>query len=298
MQLGHAVEHDALPRLGALRVLVGREAHRTVDQAGQQGALPDVQVAGRLAEVEARRGLHPVAAVAEVGEVEVHEQDLVLGELLLQLARAKGLEDLAAQGLLAGGEHELGELLGDRAAALSHAQVPQVGEHGPGCRPVIDAAMAVEGPVLRGDQGLLEEVGQVLGATHVEGPLAGELPDEPAGGVEDAGGDGLDAELGGHVGDLEDLVAGEEVLLPVGDRDVEVVLVHLADDGALQAAVGPPAPEEHGRGDERPQEQEAEGGEEGAHGVVREARARPRRPPSRWCGPRPAGPRPPGRRTS
>ena len=53
--------------------------------------------------------------------IEIHLQDLVLGEFTFDLARAEGLEDLAAESLPARGEHHLGQLLGDGAAALGLA---------------------------------------------------------------------------------------------------------------------------------------------------------------------------------
>ena len=85
-------------------------------------ASSSVQLLVRLLEVEPRRRLDAVGAVARVHLVAVDREDLFLGVALLDLDREDGLADLALERLLVG-EAELllevaRELLRQRAGAL------------------------------------------------------------------------------------------------------------------------------------------------------------------------------------
>ncbi len=93
----HLPQHVALAGLGGVRVLARREALRALRQPGQQRRLGEVDVAHRLAEVVARRLLAAVAAVPVVDLVQVEREDLLLRQLLRQLARQDDLLHLAAQ---------------------------------------------------------------------------------------------------------------------------------------------------------------------------------------------------------
>ena len=88
--------------------------------------------------------------------IEVKRQDLVLGEATLDLEGQRRLSDLAFQGVRAPHEHPLDELLGDRAGALLHALVGQIGDR---CRDdawEVDPLMGVELPVFERDGGVDE----------------------------------------------------------------------------------------------------------------------------------------------
>ncbi len=81
-------------------------------------ASSSVDVLRGLAEVEPRRGLDAVDAVAEVHLVAVEREDLALGVALLDLDREDRFLDLAFRGLVVGQEQLARELLGERARAV------------------------------------------------------------------------------------------------------------------------------------------------------------------------------------
>ena len=78
--------------VAAGRVVLRRRLH----QAGDQRRFGHVEVARVLVEVALRGGLDAVALVPVVDLVQVHLQDLVLGELLVQLIGQDDLARLAA----------------------------------------------------------------------------------------------------------------------------------------------------------------------------------------------------------
>ena len=80
--------------------------------------LGDGQILGVFAEVEPRRRLDAVRAVAEVNLIRVELEDLILGEVLLDVDGEEGLVDLAAEILRRREEDLLGELLRQRRRAF------------------------------------------------------------------------------------------------------------------------------------------------------------------------------------
>src|SRR6185295_18400941 len=98
----------------------------------------------RLAEVIARGRLDAVIAVAEVHQVEIEGEDLLLAVVLLQLDGDERLLDLAPPSALAGEEEDAGELHADRRSALDHPAGAHVGEPGAQDAHGIDAAVAEE----------------------------------------------------------------------------------------------------------------------------------------------------------
>ena len=89
-------------------------------------------VPGRLAEVAPRRRVDAIGAGAEIDAVEVELEDLVLGKAELQPEREDHLLHLALEGALRREEQVLGELLGQRRAALHHAAGGEVDDRGAG----------------------------------------------------------------------------------------------------------------------------------------------------------------------
>ena len=106
----HARKHDVTSlhrRFG----VDGRVVHRGgVGDADQRGGLCDGQVVGVDGVVVVGCSLDAVAAVAVVDGVEVHHQDLVFGEYLLEVDGKLHLAHLALQG-------DVGHLVGDQGVA-------------------------------------------------------------------------------------------------------------------------------------------------------------------------------------
>jgi hypothetical protein len=123
-------------------------------QPRQQGRLGQGQLAGVDAEVQLRGGLDAVDPLAEVGDVEVVVEDLLLAERLLQLYGVPELLDLAARGLPgrlreARGVGVAGVVDEDVLDVLLRQRRPALGGPGAG---VVDQgaqrALQVDGPVL------------------------------------------------------------------------------------------------------------------------------------------------------
>src|SRR3954453_4901570 len=86
----HAIEHVGLPLLGPLGVPARIDAGGILRQAGEDGRLPQIDILDVLVEVVERGLLHAVMRPAEVDLVQVEEEDVVLGEIVLQ---ARGEQD-------------------------------------------------------------------------------------------------------------------------------------------------------------------------------------------------------------
>ena len=125
-----SVMKPASTRLSSTTLARARAAGRLMCGAYLVGALnrpasiaasARVDVARRLVEVEMRGAVDAEGAAAHIGAVEIELQDLVLGQPGLEPDREEGFLDLALDGALVVQEQVLGELLGDRRAAL-HAR--------------------------------------------------------------------------------------------------------------------------------------------------------------------------------
>src|SRR5438309_10829740 len=87
---------------------------RGLRDAGEEGRLAETEL-GRVSVVIAlRRGLDAISVVPEEGGVEVQLEDLVLGEVLLDLDGQHGFLNLPVDGRLVPDQPQLDELLGDR----------------------------------------------------------------------------------------------------------------------------------------------------------------------------------------
>ena len=189
----HLLQHVVGALVGLLRgvagvvVPAGIVAPGVADQARQAGALPQGQVIQVLAEVVLGGDLHAVAGTAHVDHVQVGLQDLLLGQVLLQLQGQVGLLHLALVVLVAVQKGQLHQLAGDGGRALSGAAQQVVHQRAADALQV-HAVMLVEAGVLDGDDGVDELLGNVLDL-HVDavfGPL--ELHDQVALAVVDEGG--------------------------------------------------------------------------------------------------------------
>ena len=101
----------------------------------------------------ARGGAQAIDAVAEIDARQIAREDLVLGQPAFQPEGDDHLLRLALQRPVRREEAGLGELLGQRAAALANAAGLHIGDHRPADRPRIDAPMAAEPAILDGDEG-------------------------------------------------------------------------------------------------------------------------------------------------
>jgi hypothetical protein len=135
-------------------VLAGVEAAGGADLARQRGRLGRGEVGGVHAEERVGGGGDAVGPVAEVDLVEVAAQEVGLAVALLEGGGVEDLADLAEHRPLAAGVVELGQLLGDRAAALGVAERRR--DEPPDDGQGVDAAVVVEVGVLGGQHGPLD----------------------------------------------------------------------------------------------------------------------------------------------
>ena len=166
----HRGEHGLGALLGAFRIAVRRQPRRRFDEAREHRGLGQRDVLGGFAEIALRRRLDAIGAGAEIDPVEVEFENLGFGMLALQPEREFDFLQLALQRALLGQEQVLGELLGQRRAALRNAAMQDVGDGRAHDAERIDAVMRIEPAVLDGDEGLRQIGRQILqrdiGAGH------------------------------------------------------------------------------------------------------------------------------------
>ena len=160
--LQHRVEHAHAAGLGHLRVVAGRVRRRRRQHAREQGSLGERELRHGLVEVRLRGRADAVGALAEVAGRQVLVEDRVLVVLAVELAGEDRLADLAGDRPIAGGEGLLHVLLGDGGAALEHLLVRDVGPERSDRAAQVDATVLVEAPVLAGDDGVLDDLRDVL----------------------------------------------------------------------------------------------------------------------------------------
>ena len=148
VRVHHAPEHVLLATGCELEVEDGVIGAGGLDQPGEEGGLRRRQVLRVLAKIGPRGRPHPIRAVAEVDTVQVHGEDLVLGEALLERDRQHQLVKLSGQRLLGGQELDLDQLLRDRAPALVEAAVGDVDPQRAQRRGDVDRTVLVEVAVL------------------------------------------------------------------------------------------------------------------------------------------------------
>ena len=115
-ELQHAPQHVVAAHHRLLRVGDGVEPRRRLRQPRDHRELGEVELRDREPVVDLRRRPNPVGALAEEDLVDVELEDLLLGELALDLQREQDLIELANVGLLPGEEEVPRHLHGDGAA--------------------------------------------------------------------------------------------------------------------------------------------------------------------------------------
>ena len=105
--------------------------HRVVgrgrlDEAGEERSLRRGEVLGLFVEVSAGGGPQTVSTVSEIDAVQIHREDLILREALLESDREDHLVNFPGHRLLRREELDLHQLLGDRAPALVQPPVRDV----------------------------------------------------------------------------------------------------------------------------------------------------------------------------
>ena len=182
--LQHAIEHPVAPLDRAVVmarriIVVGRLGKRP-----EKGALGDVEISQRLAEIVERRRRHAIGTGAEKDLVEIELEDLVLGKGPFDAPRQQRFLELALDGAVAGQQEVLGHLLGDGGGAdqtpvATASNRQDVLRHGPRQRPPVEAAVLVEILVL----GRNERFDQLLGDRvdgHEQAPLGGKFGQQRA----------------------------------------------------------------------------------------------------------------------
>ena len=131
-------------------------------QPGEQCRLAQVELPGRLVEIEARRLANPIAPVPEIDVVQIDGEQLILAEVLLQPAGQDGLPDFAGKAALRREHHVLDDLLGNRRGALSQPHLLQVDDERAQDAEVVEPVVRVKIAVLGRDHGLAHDRGDLF----------------------------------------------------------------------------------------------------------------------------------------
>ena len=162
-----------------------------------------IQLGRRFAEVVAGGGFEAVVAVAEVGQVAVVGQDLLLAQAFLELDGEQGLPDLPAPDLGAVEIERSRHLHGDRRGAREPLAPLPVLQRGARHADDVEAPVGVEVPVLRAQEHALEDFWHLAFGEH-DALLDRVAPEDLAPAVQEPGdlagrqvGDGL------HLGQID-----------------------------------------------------------------------------------------------
>jgi hypothetical protein len=181
----HPAEDVLAPFLGALRIEVRRVPAGGLRETREHRGLADGDLADLLPVVGAGGFADSVGPTAEIDLVQIEEENLVLGEVLLDAPSENHLADLALDVALRSEQQCLDHLLGDGAGALSNLAAgahvrPDRSEDGD----VVDALVLVERVVLGCEKGLNHVLRDLVEIPEAP-PVFVELPDGLAGSIED-----------------------------------------------------------------------------------------------------------------
>src|SRR5687768_13856795 len=111
-----------------------------------------------FSKVESRTGLDSVRAMSQVDLVRVQFEDLLFGEVLLDLNGQKRLIDFPPPLFLGRQEELLGELLGERGGTFNLAPRHEVLDPSAKDGAGIDATVLIEAGVFGRDDGVVKEL--------------------------------------------------------------------------------------------------------------------------------------------
>ena len=152
---GKPVEHAVARRAGGRRVMIGAPGLGRLRQGDEERGLGDGEPRRLLAEIGEARRPHALDIAAIGREHEIGGEDLVLAELRLERPGQQDLAELRQRVLGRVALDETRDLHGEGRAAGDDVTA---GKHelsgGAGKRPIVDAAMLAEAPVLVADQHL------------------------------------------------------------------------------------------------------------------------------------------------
>ena len=180
--LRHLAQHPVAPAHGRDLVVHGVVVVRSLGQGRQIGALRQIELGERLAEIVVGGGADAIGAVAQPDLVQIELEDALLGQGLLDALGEDGFLELAAKGLVAGQKDVLGHLLGDGRAALEPAPLRHVEDvlaHGPRHAGRVDAAVLEEIMILGRQEGVHHLLGDLV-VGHEDAAFLGELADQGA----------------------------------------------------------------------------------------------------------------------
>jgi hypothetical protein len=141
---------------------VGRIFGRRLEQSRKHRCFREIDVTRRLVEVEVRRAVDAEGAAAHIGAIEIEFENFVFGEPRFEPDRQEGFVHLALDGALVAQEQVLGQLLGDRRAALPHAAGLGVGYDRAQRTGDVDAEVVVETAVFGCERRLDQDVRKIL----------------------------------------------------------------------------------------------------------------------------------------
>ena len=176
-ELQHAPEHVVPAHDRLFRIGDGVEPGGRLRQPRDHRELGKRELRDRAPVVDLRRGPDPVGALAEEDLVDVELEDLLLGELALDLQREEDLVELSDVRLLPGEEEVPGHLHGDGAAPGPLLPGTDEVQHGAGQALPVDPGVLEEPVVLAGEKRLDEPLRDLVEAER-RAPLLAELRHE------------------------------------------------------------------------------------------------------------------------
>ena len=188
-RLPHPSQHDGATLEGEIGIDQRRVHRGRRRQAGDHGGLREGELVGGFGVIHPGGIGHAIGTGAEIHEIEVLLEDLLLAELALDLAGQGGLLDLAQQRAVLVEIDGARQLLGDGAGPLLHRTLLQVAEDGAADAHGVYAVVLIKAAILGGHEGLLDQLRHLAARQPVPrgGPV---LEDHAAVGIQHGEGAG------------------------------------------------------------------------------------------------------------